>query len=243
MLPICSSSGIQSESVTAYQCTSDYVQVMDPPAISLEHGMIRVCIDGSNSSVECQKVLESTIKQASKSIEEAMVVNGQQQRAFTNAMEVTAKDGKCMLAAFLTDKYFIRSTLANSLKLVVSGSVSIASANSAVAQQPTTTSPDTTTVAVTPAANWKKKDGKRNDKPAVAVALAQSGKVTVNQLLRGKANKPEQRTAIFEIAIELAFGEEKVRGNVLPYEPDEVNAAADFYDIGFVVAPILALLL
>ena len=114
-------------SVTAYQCTSDYVEVIDPPAISSEGRMLRVCIAGVASAIECQKVVEATITQASKHISDRLVVSGQQQAAEKDKIEVTTQGGKCMIAALLTDKYFIKSSSAGSLEVIMSGVVSVTS--------------------------------------------------------------------------------------------------------------------
>ena len=114
-------------SVTAYQCTSDYVEEIDPPAISSEGRMLRVCIAGVASAIECRKVVEATISQASKQISDRLVVSGQQQAAEKDIIEVTTQGGKCMIAALLTDKYFIKSSSAGSLEVIMSGVVSVTS--------------------------------------------------------------------------------------------------------------------
>merc|ERR1719331_205067 len=114
-------------SVTAYQCTSDYVEEIDPPAISSEGRMLRVCIAGVASAIECRKVVEATISQASKQISDRLVVSGQQQAAEKDIIEVTTQGGICMIAALLTDKYFIKSSSAGSLEVIMSGVVSVTS--------------------------------------------------------------------------------------------------------------------
>lgn len=240
-LPLSLSSRNESELVTAYQCTSDYAEVINPPPISSDNGMIRVCIEGTRHDIKCQKVIDSTIRQSSKSIEEAMVVNGQQHHAFIDALEVTAEDGKCMLAAFLTDKYFIRSTTNNSLKLVMSGYVSVTAPELDTAL-PKPTAKSATTIA--PAAtknekleakmgNSKPKNNKKNAKSAPLVGAAKA-----SSQLRGASKSGEltQTPAPFEIDIELTFGEE-------PVLRFEFSSGAGFYELAFGAVMILSMLL
>ena len=233
MLPLCLSSRNESELVTAYQCTSDYLEVINPPAISSDNGMIRVCIEGNRNDIKCQKVIESTIKQESKSIEEAMVVNGQQHHAFTDALEVTIEDGKCMVAAFLTDKYFIRSTTNNSLKLVMFGQVSVTAPKLDAALAPTTTKAVT---AVASAATKNNNNEQKNNEQAVQSAAALSEPAQTATHLRGKSEEPMQTPAIFEIDIDLTFGED----NGLRFE---ISSAAWRYEVAFAAIAILSMLL
>ena len=85
MLSICTAQQ-QPNSVAAYQCTSDYEVVRNPPAISLDSRLLRVCISGVSDVVECQQIVEATIKQASKDISDKLVVGGQRQDKFKDSM-------------------------------------------------------------------------------------------------------------------------------------------------------------
>ena len=127
LLPICH--GIPLDSVRSYQCTSDFVEVINPPAIDAELSMLRVCIEGVNNRTRCEKIIETTFTKTSKSIEEKVVVGGETQDALKDRVEIeirVVEGGKCMIAAHLTDDYFIRSSSTETLQVVVSGSVLMA---------------------------------------------------------------------------------------------------------------------
>jgi len=126
-LPICKG---EQPFVATYQCTSEYVELLDPPAISKQRGMVRVCITGISSAVECKKIVEVIIRQPNKSIEERLVAGGLQQVELTESVEVTSKDGKCMIAAPLSGKYFIETPSSELLQVVVSGSVAMTTTSS-----------------------------------------------------------------------------------------------------------------
>ena len=109
--------------VTAYQCTSDCSAVRDPPALSPENRVLRVCIEGLSSTVKCESVVKATLKQAGNDIVDTLIVGGKPQDAF---VETETKGGVCMVAAKLrTDNYFVKGASGTSLDVVLSGSVSI----------------------------------------------------------------------------------------------------------------------
>ena len=129
MLPICNGQQKTLGSAAAYQCNSEYAEIKTPPAISPTQRTLRVCIASASSTTECKKVAEATMSQVSKSIEERLIVNGQQHSAFAGVIEIATKGKMCMLATKLTKKYFIKTTSATSLQVVISGSVSTALAS------------------------------------------------------------------------------------------------------------------
>lgn len=130
MLPICNGQQKTLGSVAAYQCNSEYAEIKTPPAISPTQRTLRVCIASASSATECKKVAEATMSQVSKSIEERLIVNGQHHSAFAGIIEIATKGNMCMLATKLTKKYFIKTTSATSLQVLISGSVStLASGN------------------------------------------------------------------------------------------------------------------
>lgn len=116
------------ESATAYQCTSDYVKVTNPPAILQKSKLLRVCITGTSTAVECTKIIGVAVRQSSSDIKTNLVEPGPQS-AFADVMETTYNGTTCMLTAVLKDKYFTKrvpTASDNSLQVVVSGSVSMA---------------------------------------------------------------------------------------------------------------------
>ena len=112
-------------SVKAYQCTSDAAAVQDPPAISSESRLLRVCIEGIESAAACQKIVTATIKQTSKSVSDLLIANGAAQSEFAGA-ESSTVGGVCMVAAMLKETYFMQRPSSASLEVVLSGSVSMA---------------------------------------------------------------------------------------------------------------------
>ena len=115
------------DSVKAYQCTSDAAAVQDPPAISSESRLLRVCIEGIDSAAGCHKIVTATIKQSSSSVSDLVIANGAAQSAFAGA-ETSTVGGVCMVAAMLKETYFMQRASSASLEVVLSGSVSMAMA-------------------------------------------------------------------------------------------------------------------
>jgi len=121
MVAVCNAENL----VKAYQCTSDAAAVQDPPAIPSESRLLRVCIEGVDSAAACQKIVKATIKQASNSISDLLIVDGAAQSEFAGA-ESSTVGGVCMVAAMLKETYFIQRPSSASLEVVLSGSVSMA---------------------------------------------------------------------------------------------------------------------
>ena len=262
-LPFCRS---LSQSITAYQCTSDYVEVLDPPVITPENGMVRVCIAGGSSAVECQSVAEAIIKQSSKSIEDRVVIGGQKQTAFVDTIEISAKDGKCMLAAFLTDKFFIRSTTADEMEVVISGSVAVskvAPAASSTAVAPTTTSVPTTMAGQTASASEQTATAAVAPTTVAATteapvttsfistsdAVSATGSNNGRRHLRGIQSAINDNTASFEVTVKLINADASALEEVHSLEPmhslpaTAVSAAAGVYRIGVIAIAAVAILL
>ena len=263
-LPICR--GL-SQSVTAYQCTSDYVEVLDPPVITSENGMVRICIAGESSAVECQSVAEAIIKQGSKSIEERIVIAGQKQSAFSDTIEITQKDGKCMLAAFLTDKFFIRSSTTDEMEVVISGSVAVSEAISSspsTAAAPTTASVPTTTAeqTVTPAeqtataalapttvAATTEAPVTTSAMSTLAHAVSTTGSKNGRRHLRGVQSSTTDNTASFEVTVTLINADASALEAMHSLQPmhslpaTAVSAANGVYHIGVSVIAAFAIFL
>ena len=108
----------------AYQCTSDYEKLDNPPAISPENRFVRVCIGERDSAVDCQRVLEATITQTNNNSQDRLVAAGQ----VMSEVEAKAQGSRCTLAALLDRKYFTKSGPTASLTVNISGSVSVSDA-------------------------------------------------------------------------------------------------------------------
>ena len=109
-------------SVKSYQCTPDAITV-HPHTISKVGRMFRVCIGGDSNAVKCQKVTEATISQRSSSIKDRLVEKGEELEATKKFLEIEYNEqaGKCMITAYISDKYFIQT----SGTVVMSGTVDV----------------------------------------------------------------------------------------------------------------------
>ena len=92
-----------TDSITAYQCTPDFAETTS--VISPTERLLRVCIAGVSSAVDCRRIVEATVTQESKRIQQRLVISGQQQVAFAHATEIRTEKKKCMVSVLLDDKY------------------------------------------------------------------------------------------------------------------------------------------
>ena len=175
LLPICL--GIPLDAVRIYQCTSDYIEVTDPTPIDSELCMIRVCIESLSNQTSCQKIIETTFIKTAKTIEEKeekVVVGGKTRDALKDRVELEmrlAEGGKCMIAAHLTDDYFINSDSTEPLYVVVSGSVLMTT---------TTAKSDSTTDAHTTSSHLRKEPAPTTTTTTTKSAQSQGTEVEFN---------------------------------------------------------------
>ena len=66
---------------TAYQCDDQFQKVDNPPALSPKDNVLRICIEGENDQVNCDKIVTATLKQGTKV--DNLIDNGASTGGFT----------------------------------------------------------------------------------------------------------------------------------------------------------------
>lgn len=114
-------------SIEAYQCTSAYQRLKKPAPISSEDRMLTMCIKGSSSDFECENfaVLLASRSQCTNDIADVLVARGKPECKYNVEME--RKDGICKVQALLKEGYFQKKAENESLQLLISGTVAMAS--------------------------------------------------------------------------------------------------------------------